>query len=287
VHPVAGSPQPGLSIGALAYDAIAADYDAQVEGDAWMRAVLHRHYARVFRMGERILDVGCGTGTDAVFLAQRGVDVVAIDFSPEMVNQCRAKASAAGLTHRIDAHILPITDLQALGETDRSTSETVAARPGHGERFDGLISAFAGLSTLPDLHQFAADACRLVRPHGRLILHLLNRFSLWEWLGYVTHANPRAAREVGRRRSRAFTIGGHLVPHSLYFAREAYARFFHRNFALRDAYAVGSLRPPHTVRRIPARAVRTLEQLDARASHWPLLNNAGRFFVLDLERLPA
>ncbi len=270
MHPVPGSAQPGLNVGALAYDAIAAGYDAQVQGDAWMRDVLHRHYARVFRAGDRVLDVGCGTGIDSVFLAQRGVDVVAIDFSPEMVAQCRLKASLAGLTPQVDARVLSISELHAL----------------RGERFDGLVSAFAGLNTLPDLHQFAADASQLVEPGRRLILHLLNRFSLWEWLGYVSHADWRDAREVGRRRTRAFTIGGQSVPHTVYFAREAYERFFHHNFALREVYALGSLRPPHTVHRIPARVVHTLEQLDVRVRHWRLLKNAGRFWVLDLERRP-
>jgi SAM-dependent methyltransferase len=260
-----------VSIGALAYDAIAANYDAQVEGDAWMRAVLHRHYARVFRTGDRVLDVGCGTGIDAVFLAQHGVGVVALDYSPEMVAQCRAKARSAELTLRVDARVLSITDLHTLP----------------AERFDGLISAFAGLNTLPDLHQFAADAAQLVKPGGRLVLHLLNRFSLWEWLGHVSHANWRAAREVGRRRTRDFTIGGRPVRHTTYFADEAYGRFFHRCFALRGAYALGCLRPPHTVRRISAPVVRTLEWLDVRIGHWPFIEHAGRFFVLDLERLPT
>src|SRR5579871_1419133 len=208
VHPVPGSPQPGLSVGALAYDAIASSYDAQVQGDAWMREVLHRHFTRVFHAGDRVLDVGCGTGLDAVFLAERGIEVVAIDFSPEMVAQCRAKATAAGLADRVDARVLPIADLCSLRD----------------EQFDGLISAFAGLNTLPDLNQFAADASRLVKPGGHLILHLLNRFSLWEWLGYVSHANGRAARDVGRRRTRNFTIGGRAVPHTVYYANEAYAR---------------------------------------------------------------
>jgi SAM-dependent methyltransferase len=270
VHPVPGSPQPGLSLGALAYDAIAASYDAQVEGDTWMREVLQRHYTRVFRAGDRVLDVGCGTGIDTVFLAQRDMEVVAIDFSPEMVAQCCAKASAAGVAQRVDARVLSIANLKTLRD----------------KRFDGMISAFAGLNTLPDLHLFAADASRLVKPHGRLVLHLLNRFSLWEWLGYVSRADWPAAREVGRRHTRQFTIGGRPLPHTLYFAREA-GRFFHRNFAVRDAYALGSLRPPHTVRRIPAPAARALEQLDVRTGHWPILKNAGRFFVLDLERRPT
>ena len=124
----------------------------------------------------------------------------------------------------------------------------------------------------------------MLRPGGRVILHMLNRFSLWEWLGYVARRNWAAARAVGIQRDREFVIGGETVQHTVYFADEAYQRFFERDFVKRGAYALGSLRPPHTVRRIPASTVGMLERLDVRLGGLPLLRNAGRFFVLDLQR---
>jgi SAM-dependent methyltransferase len=257
--------------GALAYDAIAADYDLQVQGDDWMRRVLHAHYRRVFRAGDRVLDVGCGTGIDAIALARLGVGVVGIDFSPAMIARCQAKIATAGMGDRVEAHLLGVEALQEL----------------ENQSFDGLISAFAGLNGLHDLSQFAEDAARLVRPGGRLLLHLLNRFSLWEWLGYAARGNWQAARQVGRQPTRDFTIGGRAVRHTLYFADGAYRRFFARRFTLRAAYGLGALRPPHTVNRFPRPVVDALEWLDVRTGRWPLLRDAGRFFVLDLERLSA
>ena len=153
--------------------------------------------------------------------------------------------------------------------------------------FDGLISAFASLNSLPDLANFANDAARLVRPGGRVVLHMLNRFSVWEWLGCVARRDWSAARGVGRLHTRAFVIGGQSVQHAVYFADEAYRRFFAREFVKRGEYGLGALRPPHTVRRIPSPIVVTLERLDVRLGGWPLLKNAGRFFVLDLERRSA
>ena len=40
----------------------------------------------------RTLEVGCGTGTNAIYLAQHGLDVVGIDISPLAVEKARAKA---------------------------------------------------------------------------------------------------------------------------------------------------------------------------------------------------
>lgn len=270
MHAIPGPPQPGLSSpkAALGYDAIARGYDAQVQGDDWMRRVLHAHYARVFKAEDRVLDVGCGTGIDAIYLAQRGVRVTAIDIAPQMIAQLREKVEHAAEGSRIEARVLSVEDVRQL----------------RGEPFHGLISAFAGLSAVDDLRRFSDDAAELVRPEGRLILHLLNRFSLWEWLGYVSRRDWSAARQVGRLREREFQIGGQRVRHRLYFAHEVYRQIFAGRFRLRAAYGLGALRPPHTVRRIPVAVTSKLEWLDVRTGSWPLVRDAGRFFVLELER---
>ena len=270
MHAVARPKDASLSV-SVAYDAIAADYDRQVAGDAWMRQALHRHYRRVFRPGDRVLDVGCGTGIDSLALAGYGVRVVGVDGSPAMIDQLQLKLTTPDLVDRVEARVLPIErlfDLQA-------------------EPFDGLVSAFASLNSVSDLGDFADVSAGLVRPGGRMLLHMLNRFSLWEWLGYVAHGNLRAARDVGRLRQRSFTIGGVAVTHQLYFADEVHRRFFASRFTCRGQYGLGALRPPHTVRRIPGPIVAGLETMDVRTGRWPLLRDAGRFFVLDLERLPA
>ena len=238
-----------------------------------MRRALHAHYARVFQAGDRVLDVGCGTGIDAIALARQGIQVLGIDGSAGMIERFSSKIAIERLGDLVTARVLNIQDLASLRNS--------------GERFDGIVSAFASLSSLPDLQHFADDAAHLVRPGGRLVLHLLNRFSAWEWLGYLQHRNWAAARQVGRQSARTFVIGGQPAQHWLYFADDAYRRCFSGAFLQRAAYGLGALRPPHTVRRIPAPLVSALEWLDVRLGGLPLVRNAGRFFVLDLERRPA
>ncbi|HYZ83839.1 MAG TPA: methyltransferase domain-containing protein, partial [Bryobacteraceae bacterium] len=90
-----------------AFDRLAASYD-----DMWthsaigvaQRDAVWRHLGRVFTPGQSVLELGCGTGEDAVRLQRSGVTVVAIDSSPGMVSVARRRG--------IDAAVRRIEDLQ-------------------------------------------------------------------------------------------------------------------------------------------------------------------------------
>lgn len=48
----------------------------------------------------RCVEIGCGTGTNAIYLAQRGFEVTAFDISPLAIEKAKAKAQAAGVSVR-------------------------------------------------------------------------------------------------------------------------------------------------------------------------------------------
>jgi SAM-dependent methyltransferase len=48
----------------------------------------------------RALELGCGTGASAVWLAQQGFDVTALDLSPRAIEKARQRADAAGVKVR-------------------------------------------------------------------------------------------------------------------------------------------------------------------------------------------
>src|SRR5207244_5164801 len=79
---------------ARGYDLIASSYD-DVEGRNEISETVRRYSIdaalKVFRPGSRILELGCGTGRDAVALAQRGIRVDATDVSPAMIAATRAR----------------------------------------------------------------------------------------------------------------------------------------------------------------------------------------------------
>lgn len=59
----------------------------------------------------RVFEVGCGTGTNAIFLAQSGFDVTAVDLSEVAINRAKEKAQAAGV--KVNFLVADVTALPA------------------------------------------------------------------------------------------------------------------------------------------------------------------------------
>ena len=73
--------------------------------DRLFRQVLHHRFALALEWcgeveGKKILDIGCGSGRYCIELAQRGAEVVGLDFAPAMVEMARSAATAAGVADR-------------------------------------------------------------------------------------------------------------------------------------------------------------------------------------------
>src|SRR5688572_26591416 len=52
------------------------------------------------RPGTKVLDVACGTGNSAIPAARRGAEVTGVDIAPNLLEQARARAKAAGVEAR-------------------------------------------------------------------------------------------------------------------------------------------------------------------------------------------
>jgi ubiquinone/menaquinone biosynthesis C-methylase UbiE len=251
-----------------AYDGLAPVYDVHLERDLWMRHVLWARYDACFGPGDRVLDLGCGTGTDMLHLAARGVGMTGIDVSPRMIDQARAKVEEAGLAANAELLVGDLGSIGALGQA----------------RFEGIISSFAGLNTLESMRALAADASRLLVPDGRMIVHLLNPRSLRAWLALLARGRWTDARSLGREGERVFLLDGNPVPHYLYRGETLYARDFAPHFRLERIYGLGvcvasPVNPPGS-RSLPG-ALARLESHDAARR---ILRNWGRFVVLELRR---
>ena len=58
------------------------------------------------RHGEPALELGCGDGDPILALRRRGIDVDGIDASPDMIERCRARAAALGITVDVSVQLM-------------------------------------------------------------------------------------------------------------------------------------------------------------------------------------
>jgi SAM-dependent methyltransferase len=100
------------------------------------------------RRGDRVLDVAAGTGSAAIPAALAGADVVASDLTPELFDDGRARAAAAGVDlewREADAEALPFEDAS----------------------FDVVLSAI-GVMFAPHHAVAAGELVRVCRPGGTI-----------------------------------------------------------------------------------------------------------------------
>lgn len=237
-----------------------------------------------FSPGQRVVEIGCGTGIEAIHLARRGVFVVATDAAPGMIAALSAKVAAGGPAHdvagRIEPVLLPASRIGDLLERYGPAS------------FDGAFSSMGPLNCEPSLEPVAEALARLVRPGGRLVFGILNRYCLWETAWYLRALQPRIAfrRWGGRAEATSRPAWQEEKFTCYYWNRSTIERAFRPYFRVSLREGLPWFLPPlyldGLVRRAP-RLFRRIARIDRRfASRWPAYD-IGDHLLIRFERLPC
>jgi SAM-dependent methyltransferase len=255
------------------FDAMATDYDRGFTESAIggrMRAAVWRRLDVCFQGGDRVLELNCGTGEDAVHLARRGVSVVATDIAPSMLDVARAKVARAGVRDLVELRQLAIESLPALASASSAP-------------FDGALSNFGGLNCVADLRPVVSGLAGALRPGAVALLCVMGPVVPWEWGWYLGRGEPATA--FRRLRPRGVEWRGLTIRYpSIRAVRRAFAPWFRR----RRVSAIGALVPPSYAERWAAARPGLLERLDRwerRVETWPLVPWLADHFLLELERV--
>src|ERR1700691_6609283 len=111
------SAEPQLRDTQDAFDSVAADYDGPRGNNASiqdMRCEMWRWLDATFAPGSRLIDLGCGTGLDAIRMAQLGHHITATDWSPQMVRRTSDRARRATPAATLRALVIGAHELQRL-----------------------------------------------------------------------------------------------------------------------------------------------------------------------------
>jgi ubiquinone/menaquinone biosynthesis C-methylase UbiE len=212
---------------------------------------------RIFTPGERILDMACGTGADAIHLAARGVRVHATDISREMLQATRRKLLSAGQDHAVTTELLAGQTLFPL--KDRGP-------------FDGAMSNFGAINCIPDLRRAALELAQVLPPGAPFLVCSMGRFCLWESIWYLSRAQRRKA--VRRWRGVATASLERELPFEVFYPSIARIKeAFAEEFQLRSWRGIGVFVPPSyvTLANDHPRLFTHMAKLDRLFGGWPLV----------------
>ena len=281
---------PGLPVSSSPFDEMAADYDRGFTNSAigsLVRQAVWRRLDAHFRPGDRVLELNCGTGADAIYLARRGVRVLATDIAPAMLDLVRAKVARASLESMVEVQQLAIEELkienEELRKDHRKNGPFSILNSQFSIPFDGVLSNFGGLNCVADLAGVAAGLAACLRPGAAALLCVMGPLVPWEWAWYLWRRQPAKAFRRLRRGGVAWR-GLTIRYPSIGSLRRALAPWFRP----RRVCAVGALLPPSYAEGWAVRRPRLLARLnrwERRLETLPPLPWLADHYLLELERL--
>jgi len=219
-----------LSHTKAAFSKAASSYDEEERTNpilGWMRAVVRGIYLRSFKTGDRLLELNAGTGMDAIFLAGKGIRVLATDLSENMIEIIKSKARIEKAEDMVEAHVCSFDNI---GEIETSD-------------FDGVISNFGGLNCMNDFEKLSTDLSDKVRAGGKFIAVVMNKFCPWEIFYYMIKFMFKNAFRRFHKAGVDAVIHGENV-RTFYFTPGAFAAEFSKYFKLKRVYTLGLYTPP-------------------------------------------
>ncbi|GJM32600.1 MAG: hypothetical protein DHS20C18_16010 [Saprospiraceae bacterium] len=257
-----------------AFDQYAADYDEHFTHAAIgqsQRRQVRKFFQRDFPNSCDILEINCGTGEDAIYLAKQGHRVLATDISSDMIRMGTEKLKQ-------EDGYLKLTFLQA--------GFMALAEKLKGQQFDLIFSNFGGLNCLsPEksrkLGQIFSD---LLKPDGHLFLVYMSKHCLWERAYYFM---KRRVDQAHRRLKSPSLVNLHGQKIEVwYYNKKEISSFFAANFQFIQAYPVGFFVPPSYLEHYFAerkKRLAVLEKLDSVFS-LPWLADYADHFVVEFRR---
>lgn len=119
---------------------------------------LDRVYDRLvlnIEKGQRVLDIGCGTGALTLKVAEKGANVKGIDLNPEMLKLARERAAEADLSQKVD--------LVEMGVAEMGNEK--------GDSYDIVMSGLCFSELSDDESEFTLrEVMRILKPGGFLLI---------------------------------------------------------------------------------------------------------------------
>jgi len=135
---------------------------------SWMRMRVRKHLEQHLTNTSTILELNCGSGIDAVYLAKKNFKVHATDIASGMIDYVNLKIEKEQLQNKLSCEVCSFTDLNKLKK----------------QNYSHIFSNFGGLncSSLTELETVFNSFSNLLKPNGKITLVIMPKICIWEFL---------------------------------------------------------------------------------------------------------
>jgi ubiquinone/menaquinone biosynthesis C-methylase UbiE len=250
-----------------AFDSAAEEYDYTINQNfinRWIRQRSMQELLKLTNPEDTLLEIGCGTGAEAVALSKDVSKIVATDISEQMIRTLEMKVRAMKLTDRIipfkvrAAEILKVSSIL-------------------GDKKIRVAYSFNGaLNCEPELERFSSELSKIMQEGGFFVCSIRNTLFLSE---AILHALALQFRRMSPRKKQPImvSVGGKDIP-STYYSPSEFIRLFSPHFEIRMLIGLPAILPPAYLsdRYVRVRkVVGFVERIENVLSSWFPLNRFG------------
>jgi ubiquinone/menaquinone biosynthesis C-methylase UbiE len=237
----------------------------------YKRERVRSHVQKFLKANSSILELNAGTGEDAVFFAQQGHVIHAMDISSGMQEVLIEKAKQNGLAGRITHELCSFTRLEDLQKK---------------AEYDLIFSNFAGLNCTDDLKKVLDSFSAILKPGGIITLVILPKFCLWETLLVFKGKFKTAFRRFFSKRGRVAHMEGNYF-RCWYYNPSFILHHLKNSFDLVGLEGLCTIVPPSYIEHFAEKHPRTFGFLkrkeDRLKDRWPW-KYLGDYFIISLKK---
>ncbi len=216
-----------------AFDSASEEYDYTISHNyinTWIRKRSIGELVRIVKRNDVLLEIGCGTGAEAILISRHVAGIVATDVSERMLEILRRKVRAKRLDRKILAARARASEIGAVENLLPHGKVRVAYS------FNGALNCE------PEVSKVSEQLATIMEENGYFVCSIRNTLCLPEALSHsmVLQFDKMATR---KNQPTMVSVGGTDIP-SYYYSPARFTRFFQPYFRVRRIVGLPAFLPP-------------------------------------------